>query len=74
MGNRKKEDGHQFAMEFLDDVRLDRIMKDCMMNHSDDFSGGMEKLHRERFNRYLSSCGRYLMDRRLGELEEGYCG
>ena len=74
MEGRKKDAGRQFAMEFLDDIKLGRILKDCMVNHSDDFTGGMEKLHRKRFNTYLSSCGCYLMDRRLDESEEGYCG
>lgn len=74
MEGRKKDEGRQFAMELLDDMKSGRIEKDCMVNHSDDFTGGMEKFHRKRFHTYLGSCGCYLMDRRLAESEEGYCG
>lgn len=74
MESRKKIESCQFATELLDDIKSGRIKKDCRVNHSDDFTGGMEKLHKKRFNMYLSSCGRYLMDKRLHESEGGYCG
>lgn len=74
MESRKKVESRQFAAELLDDIKFGRIEKDCMVNHSDNFTGGMEKYHRKRFNLYLSSCGCYLMNRRLYESEEGYCG
>ena len=66
--------GSQFALELLEDIMAGRIVKDCMVNHSDEFTGGMEDLHRRRFQTYLSSCGCYLMDRRICECEEGYFG
>ncbi|MDE5820485.1 MAG: hypothetical protein K2N41_01520 [Lachnospiraceae bacterium] len=74
MESRKKDASRQFAQKLLDDIKSGRIEKDCPVNHSDDFTGGMEKLHEKRFHMYLSSCGCYLMDRRLDESEEGYCG
>lgn len=74
MKNKANNEGRQFAIEFLNDIKHRRIMKDCMINHSEDFTGGMEELHRKRFNTYLGSCGCYLMDRRLNELEGGYRG
>lgn len=74
MEKKQLDRGHQFAMEFLNDIKKGTIKKDCMVNHSYDFTGGMENLYRDRFNMYLSSCGCYLMDMRLHELEEGYCG
>lgn len=66
--------GSQFALELLEDIMTGKIVKDCMVNHSDEFNGGVEDLHRKRFQTYLGSCGCYLMDRRIHEYEEGYIG
>ena len=66
--------GRQFAIELLEDIMTGKIVKDCMINHSDEFTGGLEDLHRKRFQTYLSSCGCYLMDRRICKCEEGYSG
>ena len=66
--------GSQFAMELLEDMMTGKIVKDCMVNHSDKFNSGMEALHRKRFQVYLGSCGCYLMDRCIREREEGYFG
>lgn len=74
MEKKQLNKGYQFASELLEDMKNGAIEKDCMENHSDDFTGGMEKLHRERFKLYLSSCGCYLMDLRLSESEEEYHG
>ena len=64
--------GRQFAMELLEDIRTGKIVKDCMVNHFDEFTGGMEELHRQRFHAYLGSCGCYLMNKYIHEHEEGY--
>lgn len=74
MTNRKSDEGRQFALDFYNDIKYGRILKDCMMNHSDDFTRGMEKLHRNRFITYLGSCGCFLMDKRLAVSKEEYCG
>lgn len=74
MRENQKNEGRQFALELLDEMKSGAIVKACMGNHSDDFTGGMENLHRERFRQYLGSCGCYLMDLRLRESEEAYHG
>lgn len=74
MNKARLDAGSQFAMELLEDMTTGKIVKDCMVNHSDEFTGGMEELHRKRFQVYLGSCGCYLMDRRIRECEEGYFG
>ncbi|MCM1044870.1 MAG: hypothetical protein NC417_05125 [Candidatus Gastranaerophilales bacterium] len=67
-------EGYLFALEFLSDIQNGIIAKECMTNHSENFTGGMEDLHRERFNVYLSSCGCFLMDNRIRKSEEAYHG
>ena len=66
--------GRQFAMELLEDIKTNKILKDCMVNHSDEFTGDVEELHRKRFRAYLGSCGCYLMDLRIKENEGRYDG
>lgn len=66
--------GRQFAMELLGDIKTNKILKDCMINHSDKFAGDVEELHRKRFCAYLGSCGCYLMDLRIKGKEGEYHG
>jgi hypothetical protein len=45
-----------------------------MKNHAEEFTGGKEELYRGRFKIYIGSCGCFLMDKRLSEMEVGYNG
>ena len=74
MTNTEKNGAGQFANDFLNDIRTGKIKKECMMNHFQEFSEGLEELHRERFCMYLKSCGCFLMNRRLEAMEEAYHG
>lgn len=66
--------GQQFATELLEDIKTNKILKDCMVNHSDAFTEDVEELHQRRFCAYLGSCGCYLMDLRIEGNEVGYHG
>lgn len=74
MSDKTKELANEFAERLLKDIEQGVIQKECMTNHSKDFTGGMEKLHRDRYCSYLSSCGCYLMDLRIKDKEEDYHG
>lgn len=74
MGDKTKTMAQEFAEKLLKDMEQGIIQKDCMTNHFKDFTGGMEELHRDRYRSYLSSCGCYLMDLRLKNMEEDYHG
>jgi len=74
MGDKTKRMGQEFAEKLLKDMEQGIIQKDCMTNHFKDFTGGMEGLHRDRYRSYMSSCGCYLMDLRLKDMEEEYHG
>lgn len=74
MGDKTKRMAQEFAEKLLKDMEQGTIQKDCMTNHFEDFTGGMEELHRERYRSYLNSCGCYLMDLRLKDMEEEYHG
>lgn len=74
MGDKTKRMGQEFAEKLLKDMEQGIIQKDCMTNHFKDFTGGMEALHRDRYRSYMSSCGCYLMDLRLKDMEEEYHG
>ncbi len=74
MGNKNDSAAYQFAVEMLSDLKFGKLHKDCMMNRFGEFTSGLEELHRERLCSYLNSCGCFLMNRRLADLEEGYHG
>jgi hypothetical protein len=58
----------------LKDVRDGSIVKECMKNHAEEFTGGKEEQYRGRFITYISSCGCFLMDKRIADMEEVYNG
>lgn len=74
MSDKTQEFANRFAEKLLRDIEQGVIQKECMTNHFRDFTGGMEKLHRERYRSYLSSCGCYLMDLRIKDMEDDYYG
>lgn len=74
MSDKTERRAQEFAEKLLKDIEQGIIQKDCMTNHFKDFTGRMEELHRDRYRSYLSSCGCYLMDLRLEDMEEDYHG
>ena len=70
----EKNTASQFASDFLNDLKTGEIEKECMTNHFQEFSEGLEDLHKDRFCTYLKSCGCFLMNRRLDAMEEVYHG
>lgn len=55
----------RFSVEFVTDLKQGIILKDTLPIYSDDFSEGIEELHRERFVKYMGSCSCFLMDKRI---------
>ena len=53
----EKNTASQFASDFFNDLKTGKIKKECMTNHFQEFSEGLEELHRDRFCMYLKSCG-----------------
>lgn len=50
---------------FVEELLSGDFKKDCRPNHGEKFIGGLENLHKYLFDKYLSSCGCFLMDMRL---------
>lgn len=57
--------GELFAEELLNA----QFKKNYRSNHGPDFTSGLEELHYYFFDKYLSSCGCFLMDMRIKRRE-----
>lgn len=56
-----KTKGEKFTEELLSG----EFKKNSRPNHGEDFIGGLEEFHQYLFDKYLSSCGCFLMDMRI---------
>ena len=65
MNLNQQECVHNCAVKLVSDLKDGTFRKNHRTNHSSDFTGGLEELHRYEFNNYLGSCGCFLMDMRL---------
>lgn len=50
---------------FVDELLNGEFKKNYRPNHGPDFTGGLEDLYLYCFDKYMSSCGCFLMDKRL---------
>ena len=64
----EKTNGNILVEELLNET----FKKNYRPNHGPDFTGGLEDLHHYYFEKYLSSCGCFLMDMRI--VRSDYCG
>lgn len=51
--------------KFVEELENGKFKKNFRPNHGPDFTGGLEDLYEYYFEKYLSSCGCFLMDMRL---------
>ncbi len=49
----------------VEELLSGKFKKNYRPNHGPDFTGGLEELYSYYFVKYLSSCGCFLMDRRI---------
>lgn len=54
---------------FVEELLSGEFKKNYRPNHGPDFTGGLEEMHYYFFDKYLSSCGCFLMDMRLKRRE-----
>lgn len=50
---------------FVEQLQSGEFKKNYRPNHGPDFTGGLEEQYQYAFNQYMSSCGCFLMDKRL---------
>lgn len=63
-----------YTDELVERMEDGRLVKDHLINHGEDFTGGPEQLALEKFITYISSCGYVLMETRLQKEGVAYYG
>lgn len=68
------EKGMVYGEILVNSLEDGSFSKECRTNHGFDFTGGLEQLHKYRFVTYMSSCGCYLLNRRVESKKGEYFG
>lgn len=66
--------GRELGECLVEQLTSGEFAKNHLPNHGDDFTGGPEKLFLYEMNRYMSSCGHAMMERRLSQKGCTYLG
>ena len=51
--------------QFIEELKSGAFPKINLPNHGKEFTGGLEGMYYYFFDRYISSCGCFLMDQRM---------
>ena len=66
--------GWELGKRLVEQIKNGEFPKNHLTNHGEEFTGGPEELLVYEMNRYMSSCGHAMMEKRLAQKGCTYLG